>query len=265
MQNEFNALKRFGQNFLIDKNILDLMLERSNVCKNDCVLEIGPGHGILTRALLEKGAKCVHAVELDERLRSELEELSGLESEGRLILHWADAVKFDYDLLKPFPNKIIANIPYNITTPLIWKLVKFAKYGLKYHLYMLQKESAERITAPPDTKLRYPLGITVEAMGNAEIVKNVSRSCFRPVPKVDSAIVEIRIEKNFELACDPLWSELLHRSFAHRRKTLINNLRGFMNIQEWEEILHDCKKMRAEDLSCVEWLKIYEKVKYINL
>ena len=245
------ALKRYGQNFLVDKNILGLMLERSGACEEDCVLEVGPGHGVLTRGLLGRGVKCLHCVELDKRLRPELEELA--QKDSRLILHWGDAVKFEYESLVPFPNKIIANIPYNITTPLIWELLKFADKGLKYHMYMLQKEAAGRITAPPDTKERYPLGVCIEAMGKARIVKKVAPSCFRPVPEVESAVTEIVIERIFELGRSEKWSELLHRGFAHRRKTLANNLKGFADAGEYG-------LKRAEDLSCEEWLEIYSSV-----
>ncbi len=250
------ALKRYGQNFLTDKNILALMVKRSGVSDSDCVLEIGPGHGVLTRALLAEGVKCLHAVELDERFRPELEELA--ENDSRLILHWGDAVKFDYASLSPFPSKVIANIPYNITTPLIWNLLKYSHLGLTYHLYMLQKEAAERLTAPPDTKARYPLGVAVEAVGRAVIVRKVPRECFRPVPKVESAIVEIRIDRRTDLACSDTWSELLHRGFAHRRKTLAGNLKGFADAGEFGS-------MRAEDLTCDEWLKIYGAMNAQNL
>ena len=246
------ALKRWGQNFLVDRNILALMVKRADVQENDCVLEIGPGHGVLTRALLDAGVKCLHAVEVDERLRPELEELSGQDS--RLQLHWGDAVKFQYVSLSPFPNKVIANIPYNITTPLIWELLKFAEKGLVYHMYMLQKEAALRLTASPDTKARYPLGVCVEAMGRACIVRNVPPECFRPVPEVDSAVTEIVLARNFSLAGDVRWSELLHRGFAHRRKTLANNLKGFADAGE-------LGRKRAEDLLCDEWLKIYSSVR----
>lgn len=257
-------LKRFGQNFLIDKNILAEIISRSDLNEKDCVLEIGPGHGVLTRALLEKKIKCLHSIELDQRLRPELEEIE--EREKNFYLHWGDAVKFDYTSLNPFPNKVIANIPYNITTPLIWHLLKFSKLGLKYFLFMLQKEAALRIIAPADTKERYPLGVTIEIMGRAVIVKNVSRNCFRPVPSVDSAIVEIVIEKNFEIMNNSLWSDLLHRGFTHRRKTLLNNMKGFMNFNtsDWKNIFNSLcidENIRAEDLSCNEWIKIYNAVR----
>ena len=244
------ALKRYGQNFLVDKNILSCIIRRAELSPDDVILEIGPGHGVLTRALLAENVKCVHSIEIDERMRPELEEAAG--SDSRLCLHWGDAVKYDYQSLSPFPNKVIANIPYNITTPLIWELLKFAVNGLKYHLYMLQKESAMRIIAPEDTKERYPLGVTVQAMGRAAVVRNVPRECFRPVPNVDSVITEIVLEGNFEIANDSLWSEILHRGFSHRRKTLANNLKGFADPLSYGS-------MRAEDLTCKEWLEIYAK------
>ena len=246
------ALKRYGQNFLIDKNILSLIIRRASLAPDDVILEIGPGHGVLTRELLAAGVRHVHCVEIDERMRPELEEIAG--NDTRLALHWGDAVKFAYGTLSPFPNKVVANIPYNITTPLIWELLKFAGNGLTYHLYMLQKEAALRLTAPPDTKERYPLGVAIEAMGHAAIVRNVPRECFRPVPNVDSVLCEIVCEKNCELARDSLWSELLHCGFAHRRKTLANNLKGFADALSYGG-------MRAEDLTCGQWLEIYRAAK----
>ncbi|MBQ7576954.1 MAG: ribosomal RNA small subunit methyltransferase A [Synergistaceae bacterium] len=247
------TLKRFGQNFLIDKNILAFIITRAGLSESDCILEIGAGEGVLTREILAKKVKCLHTIEIDERLKPSLEEIAV--NNPALNLHWGDAVKFDYDSLRPFPNKVVANIPYNITTPLIRELIKYPE--IKYYLLMLQKESAERITAKPDTKARYPLGVIIESMGRAEIVHRVSRNCFKPVPKVDSALVEIVINKNFELARDNLFSDLLHKGFAHRRKTLLNNLRGFMNIEDWREILKDSASLRAEDLTCEKWLEIY--------
>ena len=240
------ALKRFGQNFLIDKNILGLMISQANITENDCVLEIGPGHGVLTRAILAQNVKCLHCVELDERLRLELEDIN----DDRLNLHWGDAVKYDYSSLEPFPNKVIANIPYKITTPLIWELIKFADKGLRYMLLMLQKEAAERIIAPPDTKARYPLGVCIEATGRAKVIRSVPPQCFRPIPKVYSAVVEIKIARNLGLASSTLWSEMLHLGFAHRRKTLANNLKGWA-------IPEGLGEKRAEDLSADEWVKIY--------
>ena len=250
------ALKRYGQDFLVDRNILACIIRRADLSPDDVVLEIGPGQGILTRAVLAENVKCLHTVEIDERMRPELEAIA--DSDGRLLLHWGDAVRYDYGSLSPFPNKVVANIPYNITTPLIWELLKFAGKGLLYHLYMLQKEPAMRLVAPADTKERYPLGVTVQAMGYSRIVRNVPRECFRPVPNVDSVLCEISVTGNHELACDSLWSGLLHRGFSHRRKTLANNLKDFADCLSYGG-------MRAEDLTCSQWLEIYgEQKKFLR-
>ena len=261
--NKIIPLKRYGQNFLIDKNILEFIISRSDLSLNDNILEIGAGKGFLTNALLEKNISFLHSVEIDERFKNELSKLENTHQNFKI--HWADALKINYDTFNPFPNKIIANIPYNITTPLIWNFLKYASKGLNYHLYMVQKEAAERLTAKPDSKARYPLGITLEIMGSVEIVKNVSRKCFRPVPEVESCLIEIKLNRNFELSNNELWSEFLHKAFSQRRKTLINNLENFRKISrlDFENIFSDLKidsKIRAEDLDSDSWLKIYNSI-----
>ena len=262
-KNEFHTLKRYGQNFLVDKNILNLITSRADLKNSDTVLEIGAGQGVLTRALLESGIKFLHTIEIDTRLMDTLFDLKARYK--NLEIHFADAVNFDYDALKNsdknFPNKIIANIPYNITTPLIWQLLKYAEQGFKYQLYMLQKEAALRLTAPTKTKSRYPLGITIEAMGSAKIIHEVSPKCFRPVPKVSSAIVEIIINKNFDLVKNPLWSKLLHQAFKQRRKNIFNNLKNFINADEnlLKNYLSQAgikSEMRAEEIECENWLAL---------
>jgi len=253
----FRARRRLGQNFLVDRNILLEIVERSRV-RGDVVLEVGPGRGVLTRELLAAGCACLHAVELDERLKDVLEPLRA--SDPRLRLIWADAMKVDCGALDPLPGKFVANIPYSITTPLIWKLLALAPRGLTYHLCMVQKEAADRLLAPCDTKARYPLGVTLEAMGSVTLVRGVPPTCFRPVPRVDSAILEIALTGNFHLMRSPLWSDLLHASFRQRRKTLVNNLKGFAGIEDWRPLLEEARiqqKIRAEDLSVEEWLSLY--------
>jgi 16S rRNA (adenine1518-N6/adenine1519-N6)-dimethyltransferase len=253
----FRPKKRFGQNFLVDRNILSAMVERAAVADH-VVLEVGPGEGILTKELLLEGCARLYAVELDLRLKDELEKLSA--ADPRLDLIWGDAVRIDYGALSPFPSKVVANIPYNITTPLIWRLLAFAPNGLSYHLYMVQKEAADRLAADRDTKERYPLGVALEVMGKVTLVRRVPPSCFRPMPRVDSAVVEIELRRNFHLMKDSFWSDLLHAGFRQRRKTLFNNLKDFAGIRDWRPLLDDVGldlKIRAEDLSGEEWLKLY--------
>jgi 16S rRNA (adenine1518-N6/adenine1519-N6)-dimethyltransferase len=258
----FRPKKRFGQNFLADRNVLSEIVERAAVAPGDVLLEVGPGEGVLTKELLLKGCARLYAVELDFRLKEALGRLQ--DREPRLTVLWDDAVRANYGSLSPFPNKVVANIPYNITTPLIWRLLAFAPRGLTYHLYMVQKEAMERLTARRDTKERYPLGVALEVMGTAALVRRVPPSCFRPAPRVDSALVEIELKRNLFLMEDSFWSDLLHAGFRQRRKTLLNNFKGFRGLEDWRPLLEGAKldpRIRAEDLSGEEWLRLYEALR----
>ena len=212
-----------GQNFLIDQSVAAYAAKRAKISEDDVVLEIGPGGGILTRELLAARPRALYAVEVDERLRDGLEQIAA--RDARLRLFWGDAVRFDYRAELPeIPNKIAANLPYHITTPLLWAfLEKLAPAGLAQMVLMVQLESAERIASPARSRARSPIGVTIEAMGGAEILRKVPPQAFRPQPRVNSALIEIKIEKNRELANDRAWRSLLSRSFAQRRKTLVNN------------------------------------------
>jgi 16S rRNA (adenine1518-N6/adenine1519-N6)-dimethyltransferase len=253
----FRPKRRLGQNFLVDRGILSEMTERAAV-GGHVVLEVGPGKGVLTKALLLDGCSRLYTVELDLRLKDLLERLSA--DEPRLQVIWGDAMKVDYGAFSPFPSKVVANIPYSITTPLIWKLLAFAPRGLSYHLYMVQKEAADRLVAERDTKERYPLGVALEVMGKVTLVRRVPPSCFRPMPRVDSAVVEIELQRNFHLMENSFWSDLLHAGFRQRRKMLLNNLKDFAGIGDWRPLLDDAgldPKIRGEDLSGQEWLRLY--------
>ncbi len=251
-----------GQNFLIDHSIVDFMLGRAKLTPGDKVLEIGPGEGILTEGLLSTECLGVCTVELDTRLKHTIDMLAIKDS--RLHPLWGDAVQFDYENKLPWmPNRVIANLPYHITTPLLWAfLEKLVPHGLDYMLLMVQLESAQRITSPYGHRERSPLGITVEAMGTSAILRNVPPSAFRPQPRVNSCIIEIKIGTNRKLACDRTWRGLLARSFTQRRKTLINNwISGYADIDRDKalEILerNELKPTaRAEELSLDIWLSL---------
>ena len=258
---KFINKKRFGQNFLRDKNILSEIASYAEISEGDVVLEIGPGQGALTIELINAGCRYIHCVELDRDLESWLRPLESKHS--ALKIHFADAVRFDYSSLSPFPNKAAANIPYNITTPLICALLPFAERGLRRHIYTVQLEAAQRLTAKADTKERYPLGVTLEAMGSVKILRHIARSCFRPIPNVDSCVIEISVTRNFELGADEGWNKFLHAGFRQRRKTLFNNLKGFNNL-EADHVIEALGKMgidakiRAEDLHSEQWIELYK-------
>ena len=263
--NSFINKKRFGQNFLLDKNILREIIIHAGISKDDVVLEIGPGQGALTSALINSGCRYIHCVEIDTELQIYLIPIER-EHSSVLKIHFADAVKFDYSSLSPFPNKAVANIPYNITTPLICTLLPFAERGLRKHIYTVQLEAAQRLMAKADTKERYPLGVTLEAMGNVKILRHIARTCFRPVPNVDSCVIEINLTRNFELGSDERWNKFLHQGFRQRRKMLVNNLKGFNNHLEADSIIEALNvtgldpKIRAEDLNSEQWIELYNTI-----
>lgn len=251
-----------GQNFLIDESVVAYTVKRAAVTPDDVILEIGPGGGILTRGLLSAGPRALCAVEVDERLRDGLEALAS--RDGRLRLFWGDAVRFDYRAELPeTPTKIVANLPYHITTPILWAfLEKLIPAGVGYMLLMVQLESAERIASPERSRARSPLGVTVEAMGGAEILRKVPPQAFRPQPRVNSALIEIKIEKNRGLANDRTWRALLARSFTQRRKTLVNNwTAGYADIDRERALaildVHGLSATaRAEELPLEKWFEL---------
>ncbi len=251
-----------GQNFLIDESVVAYTVKRAAVTPDDVLLEIGPGGGILTRGLLSAGPRALCAVEVDERLRDGLEALAS--RDGRLRLFWGDAVRFDYRAELPeTPTKIVANLPYHITTPILWTfLEKLIPAGVGYMLLMVQLESAERIASPERSRARSPLGVTVEAMGGAEILRKVPPQAFRPQPRVNSALIEIKIERNRGLANDRTWRVLLARSFTQRRKTLVNNWTACYADIDRERALaildaHGLSATaRAEELPLEKWFEL---------
>lgn len=251
-----------GQNFLIDESVVAYTVKRAAVAPDDVILEIGPGGGILTRGLLLAAPRALYAVEVDERLRGGLERIAA--DDGRLSLFWGDAVRFDYrGGLPETPTKIVANLPYHITTPILWTfLEKLIPAGVSYMLLMVQLESAERIASPARSRARSPLGVTVEAMGGAEILRKVPPQAFRPQPRVNSALIEIKTEKNRDLANDRCWRALLARSFSQRRKTLVNNwTAGWPEMgRERASALLEAHGLpataRAEELPLEKWFEL---------
>jgi 16S rRNA (adenine1518-N6/adenine1519-N6)-dimethyltransferase len=251
-----------GQNFLIDRSVVDWMVSRAALGPDDRVLEIGPGDGVLTRGILGSACARLDAIEVDARLGEFLDPIAA--SDARLVLHWGDAVRFGYEAIDA-PTRVIANLPYHITTPVLWSLLETCPHrGTAYMLIMTQAEAAERLSSGAGSRDSNPLSITLAAAGSSSVARRVPRTAFRPAPRVDSAIVEIKFDAsggNLGLPRDALWRRLLSGSFATRRKTLANNWRAsFKMARELSlEILsrHSLGEMsRPEELPLDKWLAL---------
>ncbi len=215
------AKKSLGQNFLFDPSILHRLVEFSNVTARDTVVEIGPGHGALT-AILSGTAKKVIAIELDNDLFTKL--LNRFGGAANVFLIQGDALTYPYETLETF--KVVANIPYYITTPIIFRLMEAGK-RLQSMTLTIQKEVAERITAGPNTKDYGVLSISVQYAAAPEMGFIIPRGAFKPVPKVDSAVVRLTMRNKPKVAVknEKLFFTVVRTAFSQRRKTLSNALK----------------------------------------
>lgn len=237
-----------GQNWLVNEKIVGEMVAAAKVKKGETVLEAGPGEGVLTAALLVSGAKVV-AIEKDDRLQAGLREKFEAEIEsGQLKLIHGDILKFDPILINK-SYKIVANLPYYLTGEFVKKFLT-AQAKPSAMTLMLQKEVAERIIARDGKES--VLSISVKAYGEPHYVKTVKRGNFRPVPKVDSAIVTIEqiSANNFKPGDEKKFFQTLKAGFGSKRKKLKNNLK----LEG--EVLAAYGDKRAEDLQLTDWLKL---------
>ncbi|HRU91631.1 MAG TPA: 16S rRNA (adenine(1518)-N(6)/adenine(1519)-N(6))-dimethyltransferase RsmA [Candidatus Marinimicrobia bacterium] len=215
--------KRLGQNFLIDPNILRKIVRVIEPQKDDLIVEIGPGKGALTRLLLESGAE-IHAIELDPELVNYLKQ--ELAQYDNFHLYYADAVKFDFsDLLNRSRKiKIVGNIPYNITSPLLFRLFEMVD-GLDRIVLLVQKEIALRLCAQPATKEYGILSVMTNFYCRPKIEFNVSPQVFRPIPRVTSSVVKfVPQENNYSPEFRRRFNDLVRKAFNRRRKILRNSL-----------------------------------------
>jgi 16S rRNA (adenine1518-N6/adenine1519-N6)-dimethyltransferase len=205
--------KELGQHFLVDENILRVIERLADLRDDDVVLEIGPGRGVLTRFLAERVAH-VHAVELDRSLEPHLRDLE------RTDVHWGDALKLDPATLEPLPNKLVANLPYNVATPIVVESLDRLP-TVEAWCVMVQREVADRFFAAPRTKAYGAVSVLVQLAAERTGFHAVSREVFRPRPNVDSALVAFR---RTAPAIAPEVKRVVEAAFAHRRKTLANSL-----------------------------------------
>jgi len=266
-QSSFKFNKKFGQNFIFDNNLLNAIVADAEVDENTTVLEIGTGAGTLTRALAKK-AKQVYTFEIDRELENYL--TSAFDGYENIKLNFMDIMKLN---LKEFEESLggekyvmVANLPYYITTPIIFKFLEEAK-SLTAMYIMVQKEVADRICAKSGGKDYGVLTVSIQSVADVSIIKKVSRTMFMPVPNVDSAIVKIQInkeklpsafdlEKHFKVVAD---------AFSMRRKTLENNLKKYNNENtNLNEVLKQCnikQGARAESLTIEDFINLTLRLK----
>lgn len=230
---QFNFQKKFGQNFLIDTHVLDKIIAAADITEEDFVLEIGPGIGTMTQYLCEN-AREVTAVEIDKKLISILEDTLG--SYDNVTVINEDILKVDIGKLAEEKNggkpiKVVANLPYYITTPIIMGLFE-SHVPIDSITVMVQKEVADRMQVGPGTKDYGALSLAVQYYAKPEIVANVPPNCFMPRPKVGSAVIRLtRHEKTpVEVEDEKLMFRIIRASFNQRRKTLVNGLNNAPDI-----------------------------------
>lgn len=251
-ENNFELKKKFGQNFIVDENIINGIINKSKVDKDCLVLEIGPGIGSLTFKLATT-SKNVVAFEIDKTLKPLLEK--NLEEFENVEIVFEDFLKVNIeDYLKKYTYKklyVIANLPYYITTPIIVKLIE-SNINVDKMIVMVQKEVGNRFKAVPNTKDYSSLSVYLNYYFDINKIMDVSPNVFLPKPNVDSIVLElVKKEKTFEIKNKDLFFKLIRDSFNQKRKNLRNNLKGY-NLEKIEETLKKYNldlTARAEQIS----------------
>lgn len=260
----FPVQKKFGQNFLIDENVLSSIVEAAGIGSEDCVLEIGPGMGALTGYLLDSARKVI-AVEVDKMLIPILEGTVG--KDEKLILINDDILKVDLDGLiekenEGRPIKVVANLPYYITTPIIMELLGRGS-AIESITVMIQKEVAERMTEGPGSKAYGALSLAVAFYSKAHTVMTVSKNSFYPRPDVDSAVIRLDVYKPEDrpVKCDDpdQMFRIIKAAFGQRRKTLANALSHSPDLDlSREDIENALRKMEKSESIRGEVLTLQE-------
>jgi 16S rRNA (adenine1518-N6/adenine1519-N6)-dimethyltransferase len=208
---------RLGQNFLADTNLLAAIVREADPHPGDVVLEVGGGEGVLTAELAPRVAT-VHVIELDRRLAPALERVAAEHPNVRL--HFADAMRIELDALDPQPDRMVANLPYSIATPLILRTIAELE-GLERWTLMVQREIADRLRAAPGSRLYGSPSVLVQLACEVRLLRGVDRAVFTPRPRVDSALLGLR---RIGPAATGSVATLVRESFAHRRKSLARSL-----------------------------------------
>lgn len=262
----FAFQKKFGQNFLIDPHVLDKIIRSADITEEDCIIEIGPGIGCVTQALLENAGKVI-SIEIDDQLIPILTEQFGSEPNFKLI--HKDVLKVDLKKLieEESPNrkvKVVANLPYYITTPIIMTLLE-NELPIDSITVMVQKEVADRLASKPGTKQYGAITVSVNYFCESYLVANVPRNCFMPRPNVDSAVIQLKLhdEPPVKVKNTKQLFKIIKAAFLLRRKTLLNTLaaHGDLGIEKdkLKQLLDDSgigAQTRGETLSIEEFAKL---------
>lgn len=260
-KHNFKFSKSLGQNFLIDTNVIDRIIEGARVKEGDYVIEVGPGIGTLTKEM-GKTAQKVVAIEIDKTLIPILEEtlsdFSNIEVINKDILK-VDVQELVKEKLNGGPVKLIANLPYYITTPIVMKFLE-EDIPVTDIVVMVQKEVADRMNAKPNTKDYGALSVAVQYYCDTEIVAKAPRHMFMPQPNVDSTVIglHVREEQIYHVDNEDVFFKTVKASFGQRRKTLLNSLGGlgFLTKDQIREALQEAnidEKRRGETLSIEEF------------
>ncbi|MCW9023252.1 MAG: 16S rRNA (adenine(1518)-N(6)/adenine(1519)-N(6))-dimethyltransferase RsmA [Gammaproteobacteria bacterium] len=252
--------KRFGQNFLQDQHVIQRIVHSIQPREGQHLVEIGPGQGAITIPVLEAVGE-MDVIELDRDLIEPLQQKLG--RYGQPTIHQADALKFDFCGLRKDTNKklrVIGNLPYNISTPLLFHLMEQAACIEDMH-FMLQKEVVERMVASPGSKDYGRLSVMLAYHCEAQMLFVVGPDAFHPPPKVDSAIVRLLPHPRppVELTDPEIFSKVVSQSFSQRRKTLRNNLKGMLDAEAIQQLGID-PGIRAEQLHLEEFARLANAV-----
>ena len=265
----FNFQKKFGQNFLIDTHVLDKIIRESGVTKEDCVIEIGPGIGTMTQYLCENAREVV-AIEIDKNLIPILQDT--LSAYDNVTVINEDVLKVDIKKLAEEKNggkpiKVVANLPYYITTPIIMGLFE-SHVPIDSITIMVQKEVADRMQEGPGSKEYGALSLAVQYYAKPEIVANVPPNCFMPRPNVGSAVIRLTCHGKapVEVKDERFMFDIIRASFNQRRKTLVNGLgnAGFLPVTK-EQVAEALEKMELSPTIRGEALSLEQFAQLSNL
>lgn len=254
--------KRWGQNFLVDDNIRDFIVDAADVDGKNAI-EVGPGHGALTVRLAERAESLV-AVEVDKILCSHIRELLGEKSNFRLVC--ADVLKTPFAELGPYPSVLVSNLPYSISSPFFFKLWD-EEPDIPYFVVMLQAEVAGRLTASPGSKDYGVLSVLYSLTHEIRHLKKVPRKCFWPQPEVDSVIVKGVKSRSIEKGLKKMLKVLVNAAFKYRRKKLYKALSVELPDIDWRQIILNAgldAEKRPDAFAPGEWLELAKRCAFLD-